>query len=783
METKQITLRSQTVRCPHCGEYYSVTYKYCPFCDAGRQEEERRQAEKKQKKKNMMSSLFGGSAKGEKKGSGKGEKRPRSDRPSQEKREESTARRERSLERKEHRERKEPAATPATPARKKEAPRPESAPVKETVSQRDWKHRRKTSELNEEEKAARLAERAARAAQRKRERDRAAREAALAAGPKVEAGPVFEEDTVPETFGFTTEESVGSTDPAAYTQAPVSAEGPVMVSEPAGTEMQDIPVFIPEEMKQEAAQANAAQDQADANVWAEMKELEMTDLTEAGGEIQTLPEMPEIPTEIEVEGALVEEAAPSAEPAQAAVQQTAPAGEAAPAPAAPAAAAPAQETPAVETDEDLDALLKEIRGLLVESPVPQLGQEELTKPAEPEPETEVDPTDGAPLEADPTAAAPIQTEEESLPQPEEIVYAPVDEEPAPVEEYTQEGWVEDEMPTQVFPAQDQLSAEDEKPMAESDEESAEEPTLVMDTEPVQAVYEEADDTAIYGDPYEEAYGEPYAYEDDNEPAQEENLAADEDATQVWDAAPVQEEENRARRKQHKKAQQEKKAPKERKSKEKKKSRVNPFLIILSLVIVAAAAFIVVKTVVPVFQSGILSQQKEEEPQAPKDTAETFTLDSKDLNFSEKGAKHTLVPTFAPEGSTATLTWTTSDEKVATVDANGVVTTVGPGTATITASMQNGQKAECVIRCTWTDETPQPTGDPALSSTDVTLDEEGKTIKLQVNNATGAVTWESQDTTIAKVAEDGTVTAIGKGKTTVLAKMGDKTFKCEVRCIW
>ncbi|MDY3014689.1 MAG: Ig-like domain-containing protein [Evtepia sp.] len=772
METKQITLRSQTVRCLHCGEYYSVTYKYCPFCDAGRQEEERRQAEKKQKKKNLVNSLFGAPAKGEK--NGKGEKRPRPDRSAQEKREESAGRRERSPEYKEHRERKEPSVSSAAPARKKESPRTEPAPVKETASQRDWKHRRKTSELNEEEKAARLAERAARAAQRKRERDRAAREAALAAGPKVEAGPVFEEDTVPETFGFTTEESVGSADPAAYAQTPVSAEGPVMVSEPAGTELQDIPVFIPEEMKQEAAQANAAQDQADANVWAEMKELEMADLTEAGGEIQTLPEVPEIPTEIEVEGALVEEAAPSAEPAQPAAQQTVPAGEAASADAAPAAAAPAQETPAVETDEDLDALLKEIRGLLVESPVPQLGQEELTKPAEPEPETQVDPADGAPLEADPTAAAPIQTGEEPLPQPEEIVYSPVDEEPAPVEE-AQENWVEDEMPTQVFPAQDQLSAEDQSPMAERYEEPAEEPTRVMETEAVQAVYEEADETVVYDDPYEESYGEPYAYEDDDQSAAEET-AADQAATQVWDAAPVQEEERTQ-------AKQRKKAPKERRSKEKKKSRVNPFLIILSLVIVVAAGFIVVKTVVPVFQSGILSQQKEEETQAPKDTAEIFTLDNTDLNFSEKGAKHTLAPTFAPEGSTATLTWTTSDEKVATVDANGVVTTVGPGTATITASMENGQKAECVVRCTWTDETPQPTGDPVLSSTDVTLDGEGKTIKLQVNNATGAVTWESQDATIAKVAEDGTVTAVGKGKTTVVAKMGDKTFKCEIRCIW
>ena len=60
MGTSNNTLRSQTVRCPHCGEYYSVTYKYCPFCDAGRQEEERRQAAKKKKKQALFSSLFGG---------------------------------------------------------------------------------------------------------------------------------------------------------------------------------------------------------------------------------------------------------------------------------------------------------------------------------------------------------------------------------------------------------------------------------------------------------------------------------------------------------------------------------------------------------------------------------------------------------------------------------------------------------------------------------------------------------------------------------------------------
>lgn len=75
METKKVTLRSQTVQCPHCGEYYSVTYKYCPFCDAGRQEEERRLAEKKKKKQDFFGNLFGSHA-GNKKGS-KPEKAPK----------------------------------------------------------------------------------------------------------------------------------------------------------------------------------------------------------------------------------------------------------------------------------------------------------------------------------------------------------------------------------------------------------------------------------------------------------------------------------------------------------------------------------------------------------------------------------------------------------------------------------------------------------------------------------------------------------------------------------
>ena len=55
-----------------------------------------------------------------------------------------------------------------------------------------------------------------------------------------------------------------------------------------------------------------------------------------------------------------------------------------------------------------------------------------------------------------------------------------------------------------------------------------------------------------------------------------------------------------------------------------------------------------------------------------------------------GGTLTLTPTIAPANATnKTVTWTTSDASVVTVDANGVVTAQGLGTATITATATNG----------------------------------------------------------------------------------------------
>lgn len=720
METKKVTLRSQTVQCPHCGEYYSVTYKYCPFCDAGRQEEERRLAEKKKKKQDFFGNLFGSHA-GNKKES-KPEKSPKA--PSEEE----------GVQDYDLLEAVQPKPKQVRPSRDHAEKKPT---VKETAKKKAPTRRRgprkKTSEMTEEEKAAARADREARAAARKRERDRKAREAALAAAETAaaqpaqeaqpdqvemiatpgETGPVFDQPTVPETFGYDQPPLV-EPDPAAFTPTPVSAEGPVVEPEPAP--VQETPAFTP-----------AAQGPAESE-WDALK-----DLNTLAGQPEAAPEIPEAipaPTaEIQVGQTTVEPAAPAQ-----ADQQPQPA---------------PQAEPPVNAEEDLDALLREVRDLLAESPVPTLTQEQLEKPAQPveevaiqeEPEAEAAPE--APAQAVPQQQAPAAEPpvEQAQPPQEEAPRADFD-----VEEPTIHIG---EIPTQALWQGDGQ----DKPAAENYAD-------VIDDQPTQVIPTQEISKEIQAQQAAKAQEDEAA---EPQPAQEDLLEA---VLPPQAKAPSAEEKAAARRAARKK---------------KKKQGMNPVLLIVSLIIVVAAVFIVVRTVVPAFQTGIFSSQQ---------AAEGLTLDRETLDLAEAGTTMTLVPTFSPEGATGTVTWSSSDEAVATVDGQGMVTAVAPGTATITATLENGQSAQCTVNCTWDpeaaadgEEAPAEQTTVGLSANDITLDSAGDSQQLTVNGAEGDVTWASEDTAVATVDDQGNVTAVAPGRTTVTATVGDQTFNCAVRCIW
>lgn len=80
------------------------------------------------------------------------------------------------------------------------------------------------------------------------------------------------------------------------------------------------------------------------------------------------------------------------------------------------------------------------------------------------------------------------------------------------------------------------------------------------------------------------------------------------------------------------------------------------------------------------------------------TAESITLNRTEFAFSNQYPHPvTLSATFYPYGSTGKVNWSSSNNEIATVDANGKVSHgTRPGTAIITAILYNGETATCKV---------------------------------------------------------------------------------------
>lgn len=77
-------------------------------------------------------------------------------------------------------------------------------------------------------------------------------------------------------------------------------------------------------------------------------------------------------------------------------------------------------------------------------------------------------------------------------------------------------------------------------------------------------------------------------------------------------------------------------------------------------------------------------------------AKSITL-NKDAITLEVNMEDNLIATIAPDDTTdKTITWTSSKPTVATVDSAGLVTSVGVGSATITAKTANGKSDSCKV---------------------------------------------------------------------------------------
>lgn len=170
-------------------------------------------------------------------------------------------------------------------------------------------------------------------------------------------------------------------------------------------------------------------------------------------------------------------------------------------------------------------------------------------------------------------------------------------------------------------------------------------------------------------------------------------------------------------------------------------------------------------------------------------AEAMTVDGAQVNVGEQV---TLKPTMTPANASTTVTWSSSNSAIATVDANGVVTGVSGGTVTITAkaAVKNydfvnrkylADKATYTATCEVT-----VLGSVAgiiLNKTEITLEKGNKeqlTATVNPSELQSSIVWSSADSTIASVdAATGEVTAVSVGTTKITAKAGGFEASCTV----
>jgi len=155
---------------------------------------------------------------------------------------------------------------------------------------------------------------------------------------------------------------------------------------------------------------------------------------------------------------------------------------------------------------------------------------------------------------------------------------------------------------------------------------------------------------------------------------------------------------------------------------------------------------------------------------------SIALNNASLNL-ETGTTSTLTSTILPTTAiNKTLTWSSDNIKVATVDSNGKVTAVANGTAIITCKATDGSKKIATCNVTVITSVTNIT----LNNTSLSISKGNKsTLVATITPITATnktLNWRSLNEKIATVDANGKVTAIESGTTTIYCMTKDGNFK-------
>lgn len=185
------------------------------------------------------------------------------------------------------------------------------------------------------------------------------------------------------------------------------------------------------------------------------------------------------------------------------------------------------------------------------------------------------------------------------------------------------------------------------------------------------------------------------------------------------------------------------------------------------------------------QEYVPTETEEEESTADSQTVETepdlsctaVVIDRTQIQFTAISDEVKLTVELDPVDTIDELTFASSDTSVATVSADGVVKSVGEGSATI--SVTCGEvTTECSVTCVVPTEPKQTI---VLNRKEITFNVEGQSWLLYDGEIpVEDIVWTSDDNAVATI-EAGKVIAVGSGDTTVHAAYEGSIVSCIIHC--
>ena len=156
-------------------------------------------------------------------------------------------------------------------------------------------------------------------------------------------------------------------------------------------------------------------------------------------------------------------------------------------------------------------------------------------------------------------------------------------------------------------------------------------------------------------------------------------------------------------------------------------------------------------------------------------AESVELNKTAVNIGV-GQEYNLLSTVTPAAAPQEVIWSTSDDSIAEVDENGVVTGKKTGTVNITATTENGKTATCKINVKKAPES-------------ISLDKETLTLNVNSNytftktlsaNSASSFKWTSSDPEVVRVYSTGKIVAQKSGTSVItVTTYNGKTASCTV----